>query len=58
MHPYLPRLTYISFSMCVAVRRRQEHEAFLVQYSFSLCSEIIHEVLKESVKETAAAEIQ
>ncbi|XP_073329353.1 germinal-center associated nuclear protein [Pagrus major] len=39
-------------------RRRQEHEAFLVQFSFSLCSEIIHEVLDESVKETAASEIQ
>ncbi|XP_034549400.1 germinal-center associated nuclear protein isoform X2 [Notolabrus celidotus] len=39
-------------------RRRQEHEAFLIQYSFSLCTELIHEVLNESVKETAASEIQ
>lgn len=44
--------------MRVAIRRKQEHEAFLVQYSFSLCSEIIHEVLDESVKEMAASEIQ
>ncbi|XP_074551191.1 germinal-center associated nuclear protein isoform X2 [Halichoeres trimaculatus] len=39
-------------------RRRQEHEAFLVQYSSSLCTELIHEVLDETVKETAASEIQ
>ncbi|XP_041806149.1 germinal-center associated nuclear protein isoform X2 [Chelmon rostratus] len=39
-------------------RRRQEHEAFLVQFSFSLCTEIIHEVLDETIKETAASEIQ
>ncbi|XP_030614652.1 germinal-center associated nuclear protein [Archocentrus centrarchus] len=39
-------------------RRRQEHEAFLAQFSFSLCTEIIHEVLDETVKETATSEIQ
>ncbi|XP_070770765.1 germinal-center associated nuclear protein [Enoplosus armatus] len=39
-------------------RRRQEHEAFLVQFSFSLCSEIIHQVLDETIKETATSEIQ
>ncbi|XP_076603708.1 germinal-center associated nuclear protein [Chaetodon auriga] len=39
-------------------RRRQEHEAFLVQFSFALCTEIIHEVLDETIKETAASEIQ
>ncbi|XP_044071482.1 germinal-center associated nuclear protein [Siniperca chuatsi] len=39
-------------------RRRQEHEAFLVQFSFSLCSEIIHQVLDETIKETASSEIQ
>ncbi|XP_041663549.1 germinal-center associated nuclear protein isoform X2 [Cheilinus undulatus] len=39
-------------------RRKQEHEAFLVQYSFSLCTELIHEVLNKTIKETAASEIQ
>ncbi|XP_035532563.1 germinal-center associated nuclear protein [Morone saxatilis] len=39
-------------------RRRQEHEAFLVNFSFSLCTEIIYEVLDESIKETATSEIQ
>ncbi|XP_030013814.1 germinal-center associated nuclear protein [Sphaeramia orbicularis] len=39
-------------------RRRQEHEAFLTQFSFSLCSEIIHQVLDETIHETAASEIQ
>lgn len=39
-------------------RRRQEHEAFLVQFSFSICSEIIQEVLDEAIKETATSEIQ
>uniref|UniRef100_UPI0037E89A44 germinal-center associated nuclear protein n=1 Tax=Semicossyphus pulcher TaxID=241346 RepID=UPI0037E89A44 len=39
-------------------RRKQEHEAFLVQYSFSLCTELIHEVLDETIKETTASEIQ
>ncbi|KAM4608580.1 germinal-center associated nuclear protein [Polymixia lowei] len=39
-------------------RRRQEHEAFLTQFSFSLCTEIIQEVLDESTQETAASEIQ
>ncbi|XP_023278966.1 LOW QUALITY PROTEIN: germinal-center associated nuclear protein [Seriola lalandi dorsalis] len=39
-------------------RRKQEHEAFLVQFSFSLCTELIHEVLDETIKETAASEIQ
>ncbi|KAM9347509.1 germinal-center associated nuclear protein [Symphorus nematophorus] len=39
-------------------RRRQEHEAFLVQFSFSLCTEIVYEVIDETIKETAASEIQ
>ncbi|KAF1382270.1 hypothetical protein PFLUV_G00141980 [Perca fluviatilis] len=39
-------------------RRRQEHEAFLVQYSFSLCTELMYEVLSETIKETATSEIQ
>ncbi|KAM6978448.1 germinal-center associated nuclear protein-like [Tautogolabrus adspersus] len=39
-------------------RRKQEHEAFLVQYSVSLCTELIAEVLNESTKETATSEIQ
>lgn len=48
----------ISFSMSVGGRRRQEHEAFLVQYSFSLCTELMYEVLSETIKETATSEIQ
>ncbi len=44
--------------MCVTVRRRQEHEAFLLQFSFSLCTELMHEVLDETIKETAKSEIQ
>ncbi|XP_055086544.1 germinal-center associated nuclear protein [Periophthalmus magnuspinnatus] len=39
-------------------RRKQEHEAFLVEYSFSLCSELMREVLDETIKKTAASEIQ
>ncbi|XP_059198686.1 germinal-center associated nuclear protein [Centropristis striata] len=39
-------------------RRRQEHEAFLVQFSFSLCKELIYEVIDETVKETATSEIK
>ncbi|XP_034417060.1 germinal-center associated nuclear protein [Cyclopterus lumpus] len=39
-------------------RRRQEHEVLLVQFSFSLCRDLIYEVLDESVKETATSEIQ
>ncbi|XP_040912782.1 germinal-center associated nuclear protein [Toxotes jaculatrix] len=39
-------------------RRRQEHEAFLAQFSLSLCTEIIHEVLDDTIKETASSEIQ
>ncbi|XP_061579845.1 germinal-center associated nuclear protein [Cololabis saira] len=39
-------------------RRREEHKAFLVQFSFSLCTEIIHEVLDETIKDTATSEIQ
>ncbi|RVE58447.1 hypothetical protein OJAV_G00209450 [Oryzias javanicus] len=39
-------------------RRRQEHEAFLAQFSSSLCTEIIHEVLDETIQETASFEIQ
>ncbi|KAF6738684.1 Germinal-center associated nuclear protein [Oryzias melastigma] len=39
-------------------RRRQEREAFLAQFSSSLCTEIIHEVLDETIQETASSEIQ
>lgn len=39
-------------------RRKQEHEAFLQHFSASLCTEIIHEVLDETIQETSAAEIQ
>uniref|UniRef100_A0A3P8NGE7 Germinal-center associated nuclear protein n=1 Tax=Astatotilapia calliptera TaxID=8154 RepID=A0A3P8NGE7_ASTCA len=37
-------------------QRRQEHEAFLTQFSFSLCTEVMHEVLDETIKETALNE--
>lgn len=39
-------------------RRKREHEAFLIDYSFSLCTELIYEVLDETIKKTAASEIQ
>ncbi|XP_068428671.1 germinal-center associated nuclear protein isoform X2 [Clinocottus analis] len=39
-------------------RRRQEHEVFLLQFNFSLCRELIDEVLDETIKETATSEIQ
>ncbi|XP_042351006.1 germinal-center associated nuclear protein [Plectropomus leopardus] len=39
-------------------RRKQEHEAFLVHFSFSLCTELVYEVLDETIKETATSEIQ
>ncbi|KAM6934890.1 germinal-center associated nuclear protein [Xenentodon cancila] len=39
-------------------RRREEHKAFLAQFSCSLCTEIIHEVLDETIKDTASSEIQ
>ncbi|KAM3607427.1 uncharacterized protein V6R79_007728 [Siganus canaliculatus] len=39
-------------------RRKQEHETFLQQFSSSLCTELVHEVLDETIKETAASEIQ
>ncbi|XP_034741540.1 germinal-center associated nuclear protein isoform X1 [Etheostoma cragini] len=39
-------------------RRRQEQEAFLVHYSFSLCTELMYEVLSETINETATSEIQ
>ncbi|XP_030643492.1 germinal-center associated nuclear protein [Chanos chanos] len=39
-------------------RRKQEREAFLNRFSEDLCSEISEEVLLESIKETAGAEIQ
>nr|XP_040057764.1 germinal-center associated nuclear protein [Gasterosteus aculeatus aculeatus] len=39
-------------------RMRQEQEAFLVQFSFSLCRELIYEVLDETIKQTATSEIQ
>lgn len=39
-------------------RRKQEHEAFLVQFSFSLCTELLYEVIDETIEETATSEIQ
>lgn len=39
-------------------RRKQEHEAFLQQFSLSLCTELLHEVLDETIKETTSSEIQ
>uniref|UniRef100_A0A8C9RYG3 Germinal-center associated nuclear protein n=1 Tax=Scleropages formosus TaxID=113540 RepID=A0A8C9RYG3_SCLFO len=39
-------------------RRKQEHEAFLTDFSKSLCSEIAQEVLQECIAATAAAEIR
>ncbi|KAL4635621.1 germinal-center associated nuclear protein [Arapaima gigas] len=39
-------------------RRKQEHEAFLAEFSMSLCSEITQEVLQECIAKTAAAEIR
>ncbi|XP_032423660.1 germinal-center associated nuclear protein isoform X2 [Xiphophorus hellerii] len=39
-------------------RRRQERQAFLAQFSCSLCSEVVQQVVAEVVRETAAAEIQ
>ncbi|KAM9850955.1 germinal-center associated nuclear protein [Aulostomus maculatus] len=39
-------------------RRRQEHEAFLDQFSFSFCTELIYEVLDETIRETAGSVIQ
>ncbi|XP_017285867.1 germinal-center associated nuclear protein isoform X2 [Kryptolebias marmoratus] len=39
-------------------RRRQEREAFLAQFSCSLCTEIIHQVVDETIQDTATAEIQ
>ncbi|XP_034430226.1 germinal-center associated nuclear protein isoform X2 [Hippoglossus hippoglossus] len=39
-------------------RRRQEHKAFLAQFSCSICTEILHEVLDETIKETSTSEIQ
>uniref|UniRef100_A0A3Q3DZS7 Germinal-center associated nuclear protein n=1 Tax=Labrus bergylta TaxID=56723 RepID=A0A3Q3DZS7_9LABR len=39
-------------------RLKQEHEAFVVQYSFALCTELIVEVVNETIKETAASVIQ
>ncbi|KAM9710737.1 germinal-center associated nuclear protein [Menidia menidia] len=39
-------------------RRRQEHEAFLAEFSCSLCTEILHEVLDETTREVASSQIQ
>ncbi|XP_046903487.1 germinal-center associated nuclear protein isoform X2 [Hypomesus transpacificus] len=40
------------------VRKKQEHEAFLAQFSDSLFSKISQEILTECIHETAALEIQ
>ncbi|KAK5861477.1 hypothetical protein PBY51_022871 [Eleginops maclovinus] len=39
-------------------RRKQEHDAFLIDFSFSLCSDLIFEVLDQTIKETANSEIK
>ncbi|XP_058479087.1 germinal-center associated nuclear protein [Solea solea] len=39
-------------------RRRQEHEAFLNQFSECLHTELIHQVVDETIKETCKSEIQ
>ncbi|CAL8387635.1 unnamed protein product [Gadus morhua 'NCC'] len=39
-------------------RRKQECEAFLVQFSFSLCAEVLRDVLAESIQQTAREQIQ
>lgn len=39
-------------------RRRQEHEALLMNFSHSLCTAIVLEVLDETLKAIAISEIQ
>ncbi|XP_076016638.1 germinal-center associated nuclear protein [Genypterus blacodes] len=39
-------------------RRKQEREAFLAQFSLSLCAEVIQEVLAQSIQEVAASEFK
>lgn len=39
-------------------RRRQEHEAFLMNFSHALCTTLVHEVLDEMLKQIATSEIQ
>ncbi|XP_029386874.1 germinal-center associated nuclear protein isoform X2 [Echeneis naucrates] len=39
-------------------RRKREYDAFLAQFSLSLCEELIHQVLDETIKESAASEIR
>ncbi|KAM8856581.1 germinal-center associated nuclear protein [Spinachia spinachia] len=39
-------------------RMRQEQDAFLTQFSFSLCKELIYEVLDETIEQAATSEIQ
>ncbi|CAL8266206.1 unnamed protein product [Lota lota] len=39
-------------------RRKQECEAFLVQFSFTLCAEVLRDVLAESIQQTAREQIQ
>ncbi|XP_056884180.1 germinal-center associated nuclear protein isoform X1 [Takifugu flavidus] len=41
-----------------ASRRRQEHEAFLMNFSHSLCTTLVLEVLDETLKAIAISEIQ
>ncbi|KAJ3592539.1 hypothetical protein NHX12_007666 [Muraenolepis orangiensis] len=39
-------------------RRKREWEAFLVQFSFSLCAEVLRDVLAESIQQTAREQLQ
>lgn len=42
----------------VFYRRRQEHEAFLMNFSHTLCTTLVHEVLDETLKDIAFSEIK
>lgn len=42
----------------VFYRRKQEHEAFLINFSHSLCTTLVHEVLDETLKDIASSEIK
>lgn len=44
-----------SFVFC---RRKQEHEAFLINFSHSLCTTLVNEVLDETLKDVAISEIK
>lgn len=42
----------------VFYRRKQEREAFLINFSHSLCTTLVHEVLDETLKDVAISEIE